>query len=182
MKGCCPSFATCHISNGPRQSRLTPLKKTRPCNALEAENDLLAVDPLEAITLDGPEKLTYIITLLASEEKEQLRHILLGNKDIFAWSHSDMTRINPTLASHKLNVIAMATPLRQKVRRFHPDRHQIIQTKMDNLLITGFIREVKHLEWLANVVVVPKKDGKWRVCVDYTDLNEVCPKENFPFP
>ena len=53
---------------------------------------------------------------------------------------------------------------------------------MDNLLRTGFIREVKYPEWLANVVVVPKKGGKWRVCVDYTDLNDACLKDSFPLP
>ena len=86
------------------------------------------------------------------------------------------------LASHKLNIILTAKPVRQKVRRFHSDRHQIIQTKVDNLLRAGLIREVKYLEWLANVVVVPKKGGKWRVCVDYTDLNEACPKDSFLLP
>ena len=79
-----------------------------------------------------------------------------------------MAGIDPTLASHKLNVIATTMPLRQKVRRFHSAHHQIIQTEMENLLSAGFIREVKYPEWLANVVVVPKKGGKWRVCVDYT--------------
>ena len=53
---------------------------------------------------------------------------------------------------------------------------------MDNLLKARFIREIKYPEWLANVVVVPKKGGKWRVCVDYTDLNEVCPKDSFSLP
>ena len=66
------------------------------------------------------------------------------------------------------------------MRRFHPDRHQIIQTEVDNLLEVGFIREVKYPEWLANVVVVLKKGGKWRIYVDYTDLNEACPKDSFP--
>ena len=46
----------------------------------------------------------------------------------------------------------------------------------------GFIREVKYPEWLANVLAIPKKGGKWRVCVDYTDLNEVCLKDCFPLP
>ena len=68
------------------------------------------------------------------------------------------------------------------MRLFHPDRHQVIQVEVDILLKTRFIREIKYLEWLANVVVVPIKDGKWRVCVDYTDLNEACPKDNFPLP
>ena len=53
---------------------------------------------------------------------------------------------------------------------------------MNNLLKVWFIREVKYQEWLANVVVVPKNWGKWRVCVDYTDLNDACPKDSFPLP
>ena len=71
-----------------------------------------------------------------------------------------MVGIDLTLASHKLKVIATTKPVRHKIRRFHPDRHQIIQTKVDNLLSAGFIREVKYPEWLVNVVVVPKKGGK----------------------
>ena len=93
-----------------------------------------------------------------------------------------MVGINLVVASHKLNIIPTARPVRQKVRRFHLERNQIIQTEVDNLLRASFIREVKFPEWLANVVVVPKKGGKWRVCVDYTDLNEACPKDSFSLP
>ena len=53
---------------------------------------------------------------------------------------------------------------------------------MDNILEAGFIIEIKYPEWLANVVVISKKGGKCRVCVDYTDLNEACPKNSFPLP
>lgn len=53
---------------------------------------------------------------------------------------------------------------------------------MEKLLAVGFIREVEYPEWLANVVVVPKKEEKWRVCVDYTNLNDACPKYSFPLP
>ena len=93
-----------------------------------------------------------------------------------------MAGLDPTLASHILNVIARTKPMRQKVRHFHLDRHHVIQIEMDNLLSAGFIKEVKYPEWLANVVVVPKKGSKWRVCVDCTDLNEACPKDSFPLP
>ena len=72
-----------------------------------------------------------------------------------------MVGINQTVASHKLNIISTTKPVRQKVRCFHPDRHQIIQTEVDNLLRAGFIREVKYPEWLDNVVVVSKKGDKW---------------------
>ena len=102
--------------------------------------------------------------------------------DVFTCIHSDVAGINPIHASHKLNVSPSAKPVRQKVRRFHPDRHQVIQMKVDNLLEVGFIREIKYSKWLANVVVVPKKCKKWRVCVDYIDLNEAFLKDNFPLP
>ena len=93
-----------------------------------------------------------------------------------------MPGISPIHASHKLNVAPSAKLIKQKVRRFQPDRHLVIQTEVDNLLHNGFIRVVKYPEWLANVVVVPKKGNKWRVCVDYTNLNDACPKDNFPLP
>ena len=68
-----------------------------------------------------------------------------------------MAGINPIHASHKLNVIILARPVRQKVGRSHLDHHQVIQAEVDNLLKERFIREIKYLEWLANVVVVQKK-------------------------
>ena len=140
------------------------------------------MDPLETVVLDGLEKFPYVSTLLSNEEKEQLRRTLLGNADVFAWSHSDIAVIDPTLASHKLNIIATTKPVRQKIRHFHLDRHQIIQTEVDNLLSAGFIIEMKYPKWLVNVVVVLKKGGKWRVYVDYKDLNEACSKDNCPLP
>nr|CAN67611.1 hypothetical protein VITISV_011154 [Vitis vinifera] len=88
-----------------------------------------------------------------------------------------MKGIDPSITSHKLNVLPTARPIRQKVRRFHPDRQKIIRIEIDKLLEAGFIREVDYPDWLANVVVVPKKEGKWRVCVDYTNLNNACPKD-----
>ena len=86
-----------------------------------------------------------------------------------------MKGIDPSITSHRLNVLPTARPIRQRVRCFHPDRQAIIRHEIDNLLEAGFIREVDYPDWLANVVVVPKKEGKWRVCVDYTNLNNACP-------
>ena len=64
------------------------------------------------------------------------------------------------MSFHKLNVIPFSCLVHQKVRRFHPDRQKIIQMKIDKLLVVRFIREVKYQDWLANVVVVPKKNEK----------------------
>ena len=54
--------------------------------------------------------------------------------------------------------------------------------EVTKLLATGFIREVHYPEWLANVILVKKANGKWRICVDFTDLNRACPKDSFPLP
>ena len=118
------------------------------------------MDPLKEIELDRLERFTYVSSLLSNEEREQLQLTELRNIDVFAWRHSDMVGINPIVASHKLNVLPTAKLIRQKVRRFHSDRHKIIQKEVDNLIAAGFIREVKYPKWLANVVVVPKNGGK----------------------
>nr|CAN64106.1 hypothetical protein VITISV_030643 [Vitis vinifera] len=89
-----------------------------------------------------------------------------------------MTRIHPSIASHWLYILPSSRLVRQKVRRFHPDKQKINRDEVDKLLEAGFIREVEYPDWLANVVVVPKKEGKWRVCIDYTNLNNACPKDN----
>nr|CAN78921.1 hypothetical protein VITISV_011350 [Vitis vinifera] len=93
-----------------------------------------------------------------------------------------MKGIHPSIASHRLNVFSTARPVRQRIRRFYPERQRVIRNEIDKLLEAGFIREVSYPDWLANVVVVPKKEGKWRVCVNYTNLNNACPKDSFPLP
>ena len=124
------------------------------------DREQLAIDPLESILIGEPGKCTYVSSLPSGEERARLQQILQANADVFAWTHSDMIGINPMRASHKLNVVSSARTVRQRVRGSHPDHHQVIQVEVDNLLKVGFIREVRYPEWLANVVIVPKKWGK----------------------
>jgi hypothetical protein len=86
------------------------------------------------------------------------------------------------LAEHTLEVNKIARPIKQKLQRFAKDRKQAIEVEVCKLLATGFIRACKHLVWLANPVLVPKKTGGLRMCIDYTDLNKHCPKDPFPLP
>ena len=57
-----------------------------------------------------------------------------------------------------------------------------IKEEVTKKLKVGFIKLVRQTEWIANVMPVPKKDGKVRMCVDFTDLNKSCPKDDFPLP
>jgi hypothetical protein len=86
------------------------------------------------------------------------------------------------LVEQELEVNKIAGPIKQKLRRFAKDRKQDIEVEVYKLLAAGFIRECKHPVWLANPVLVPKKTGGLRMCIDYTDLNKHCPKDPFPLP
>jgi hypothetical protein len=87
------------------------------------------------------------------------------------------------LAEHKLKVYPQARPIQQRLRRFTPDKREAIHAELARLVAAGFIREVLHPEWLANPVLVLKKNKvDWRMCVDYTDLNKHCPKDPFGLP
>nr|AAT44283.1 putative polyprotein [Oryza sativa Japonica Group] len=83
---------------------------------------------------------------------------------------------------HSLHVKEDAKPIKQRLRRFAQDRKDAIKEELTKLLAAGFIKEVLHPDWLANPVLVRKKTGQWRMCVDYTDLNKSCPKDPFGLP
>ena len=83
-------------------------------------------------------------------------------------------------AEHSLDLNEKAQPIKQRLCHFAQDRKEAIRVEVTQLLAAGFIREVTHLEWLANPILVEKKNGEWRMCVDYTDLNKHCPKDPFP--
>ena len=124
------------------------------------------------LTEGDPTRHLKIGSKLTEGLRRRLIHFLRSNSDCFAWSHPDMPGIDPEIIMHKLQV----DPLRQ------PERDTIINDEVKSLLGVGFIREVQYPEWLANVVIVKKKNGKWRVCIDFTDLNKSCPKDSFPLP
>jgi hypothetical protein len=111
-----------------------------------------------------------------------LNSFLRDNADIFAWSPSDMPGVPRELVEHILEVNKTARPIKQKLRRFAKDRKQAIEIEVCKLLAAGFIRECQHSVLLANPVLVPKKTGGLRMCIDYTDLNKHCPMDTFPLP
>ena len=73
-------------------------------------------------------------------------------------------------------------PVHQRRRKFNEERRRVVQEETKNLLNVGHIREIQYTEWLANVVLMKKANGKWRMCVDFTDLYKACPKDSYPLP
>ncbi|KAG7559073.1 Aspartic peptidase domain superfamily [Arabidopsis thaliana x Arabidopsis arenosa] len=123
---------------------------------------------------------------IGSDLPQQLKDDLVGflrqNVMTFAWSMADMTGIAPEVTCHELNVDSTYKPVKQKRRKLGPERATAVNEEVKKLLDAGSIVEVRYPDWLSNPVVVKKKNGKWRVCVDFTDLNKACPKDSFPLP
>jgi hypothetical protein len=107
---------------------------------------------------------------------------LCANAEVFVWSPSDMPGIPRDVAEHSLDIRARARPVKQHLRRFDEEKCRAIGEEIHKLMAAGFIKEVFHPEWLANPVLVKKKGGKWRMCLDYTGLNKACPKVPYPLP
>jgi hypothetical protein len=93
-----------------------------------------------------------------------------------------MPGIPREVAEHSLDVLPHSRAVQQRLRRFDEERWRAIGAELRKLLEAGFIKEVFHPTWLANPVLVKKKNGKWRMCIDYTSLNKACPKVPFPLP
>ena len=101
---------------------------------------------------------------------------------MFAWDAYEAPRVDPNFICHHLNVNPSIIPRRQSPRRPSKEHVKAIKNEVTKLKLAGAIKEVFHPQWLANTVVVKKKTGKWRVCVDFTDLNKAYPKDPFPMP
>ena len=154
---------------------------------MNIEEKRIVAEPIEAlenIPLDesNPERCTRVGADLEEKNKKDLVQFLKKNIDVFAWSHEDMPGIDPSVITHRLNVCPSFKPVRQKKRVFSPERDNAIKNEVQKLMAAKFIREVYYPDWLANVVMVKKANGKRRMCVDFTDLNKACPKDNYSLP
>ena len=93
-----------------------------------------------------------------------------------------MPGINPEIAQHHIDTHNHMVPVKQKLRRMRTEWLLKIKEEVITQLKVGFIKPIHEPKWVANVVPVPKKDGKVRMCVDFRDLNKAYPKDDFPLP
>ena len=112
------------------------------------------------ISLEYPDHKVQIRSMLEDDIRRDLIAFLNRHHDCFAWFHANMIGIDPSVITHKLQVDPECIPIQQKRRKFTPERNQIINDEVQKLIDIGSVREVQYPEWLANVVVVKKKNGK----------------------
>ena len=131
---------------------------------------------------DDPEKFFQVGFQLPPQEKEELIEFLRRNINVFAWNSYEALGVDLSLIYHYLNVNPYVTPKKQLPRRSSKEHSDAVKDEVTKLKQARAIKEVFYPEWIANTVVVKKKNGKWRVYVDFTNLNKACPKNLVPMP
>ncbi|XP_026440518.1 uncharacterized protein K02A2.6-like [Papaver somniferum] len=132
--------------------------------------------------MDEQNELVKIGTLLRIKEEEKLVQVLNEYSDVFAWKMKDFPGIDPGVCWHNLKINPKYKPMRQRMRKVAPEYHEAIQNELNKMESSGVIREVQYPIWISNMVIVLKNNGGARICVEFSDLNKACPKDNFPLP
>jgi hypothetical protein len=136
------------------------------------------------IAADGETKKVYLddmsdraVTIgahLNPEEEKELIQFLNKNKDVFAWSAKDLQGVDRDIIELALETDEKIAPKKQNLRKMSEEKVKAVEAEVQRLQDAKVIREVKYPVWLANTVLVKKKNGKWRMCVYFTDLNKTC--------
>ncbi|GJU16761.1 hypothetical protein Tco_1144727 [Tanacetum coccineum] len=168
-----------------RSSRIIPMEcamisrpSTRPPEAGKILEEKIRV----VIHPEYPEQKIAIGSTLMEKGRKELCTLLGQNLDVFAWKPADMTGVPQSIAEHCLNIQEGCQPVRKKKRGQAPERNKAIQEEVEKLVDAGIMKEVNYHSWLSNPVMVKKHDGTWRMCVDFKDLNNACPKDCYPLP
>jgi len=148
----------------------------------EVEPRLETKDELRHVPLIDEERYTSIDTTTVVADAELIHQALKKNVDLFAWTAAEVLGVNPEVITHRFSVYKEARPVAQKKRNHGEENRLAARAEVDKLLKVGFIPEARYTTWLANVVMVTKSNGKWRMCVDYKDLNKACPKDSYHLP
>ncbi|KAI5437067.1 hypothetical protein KIW84_023257 [Lathyrus oleraceus] len=119
---------------------------------------------------------------LCPDAKKGLIDLLREYSDVFAWSYQDMPGFDSEIVEHRLPLKPECPPVKQKLRRMHPDMAVKIKEEVQKQIDVGFLITVEYPQWVANIVPVPNKDVKVHMCVDYRDLNKASPKDDFHMP
>jgi len=121
------------------------------------------------------------ISLPIPQQERYKNKFIKCNKN-FAWSYYDMPSLDLSFFIHNLPLKKGAKPVNQKLIKMHPSKALLVKKEIENYLNVGFIRPIDYSKWMANIVLVTKPIGEIRICIDFRDINNAYPKDDFPLP
>eukprot|EP00253_Pinus_taeda_P013839 PITA_13839 len=158
---------------------------------LASENEYLSSRQMSLFSMEEfgssaieifPRKTLNINKNLEKSQHEELTKILQKHSTAFAWEYTDMKGIDPNTCIHHIYIEENSRPIRQPQRRMNPNLREIVKEELQKLLNVNFIYPISDSRWVSHLVIVPKKNGKWRACIDYRELNKATLKDHFPLP
>jgi hypothetical protein len=117
---------------------------------------------------------------LAPQEEASLLDCLHRNKDVFACSSSDLVGVSRSIIEHRLHINPFVRPKKQHFRKMSGGKIEVAKAEVQRLLDVKFIEPIEYPAWLANIVMVKKKNSKWSMCIDFSSINKARPKDEFP--
>jgi hypothetical protein len=143
-----------------------------------------SADELEEVDIgpgDKPRPI-FISKNLSTCLRESMIVLLKECADCFAWDYTEMPGLDRSIVEHRLPLKIGFRPFQQRARQMKAEVLKQVKKEVEKMLEAGFIRPCRYAEWISSVVPVQKKDGRWRVCVDFRDLNRATPKDEYPMP
>jgi hypothetical protein len=125
---------------------------------------------------------TFISKKLNPELQEAMITLLREYTDCFAWDYTEMPRLDRSIVEHRLPLKPGFRPFQQRAWQMKAEVLEEVKKEVEKMIAAGFIRPCRYAEWISSIVLVQKKDGRWRVCVDFRDLNRATPKYEYPMP
>ena len=119
---------------------------------------------------------------LSTEEEARLLKTLSKYRDVFAWTYKDLKGVDPTICQHTIPMQLEAKPVKLRPYTYNETFANKIKAELDKLIEANFIYEIEHTQWVSPIVVVPKKNGKLRVCINLKKVNAAIIRDNYPFP
>jgi hypothetical protein len=119
---------------------------------------------------------------LEPEQKTQVIEMLQRQFDAFAWDYVDMKGIHPDTCTHHIYTNHQIKIVIQPQRRMNPTLKDIVKEELQKLLQANLIYPISDSEWVSPLVIVPKKMGKWRICVEFRELNKATHRDYFALP
>jgi len=143
-----------------------------------------SADDLEEVDIGPGDKSrpTFISKRLDPSLREPMIALLKEYRYCFSWDYTEMPGLDRSIVEHRLPLKKGFRSFQQRARQMKAEILEEVKKEVQKMLDAGFIRPCRYAEWISSVVPVQKKDGRWRVCVDFRDLNRATPKDEYPMP